>query len=434
MAEWHKNVATGIGRPVVIGILILALGFGGFGTWAAVAPLAGAVVAPGTVVTLGRNKLVQHLEGGIVREILVKEGERVEGGQPLIVLDPTQPEARRNRIQAQLDVLDALEARAVAERDGDHEIAFPEALLAKDTPEVVRVVADQRAEFEARFEKHQAELGILGQQMAALNEEITGLEAQKQAIEIQLELIQEEKADTESLLQKGLARKTRALELRRAEADLIGRQGQLTAAIAKARQTITEAEQQIQRLRIARLEEAVSRLSDVRLKRSDFTEQLRAAQDVLDRLVVRTPVPGTVMQLTKYNPGAVISPGEPLMEIVPESSGLVIEAHVRPQDIDEVRLGQQARLAFSALDQREVPPVPGEVDRVSADRFVNDKTGEAYYLVRLAITVDPIEGFDPAAIGPGQPVEVFITTEERTFLTYLTDPIRKTFRRSLRES
>jgi HlyD family secretion protein len=432
---WHRGVRTGIGGPVLAGTVALAIGFGGFGAWAALAPLEGAVIAPGTVTASGRNKVVQHLEGGIVKEILVKEGDRVSSGDPVMMLDATGAESMRNRLRAQLNMLEALEARAVAERDGAGAIRFPEGLVRQKTsPEVAKIIEDQEAEFRARLEKHDAELGILSQQIAARDEEIAGLQAQKEAVAIQLELIQEEKGDSEGLLKKGLTTKTKVMELRRAEAELIGQQGQLTAGIAKAKQAIAETEQEIERLKVARLEEAVARLSEVRLQRSDMLERMRTAQDALDRIMVRAPVSGTVINLTKYNRGAVITPGQEVMEIVPESADLIVEAHVRPQDIDDVRIGQAARLNFAALDQRQTPPVPGEVMHVSADRLENKRTGEVYYLARLKISSEPLPGFDPQKVGPGQPVDVFITTGERTFIAYLTEPITNTFRRALRES
>jgi HlyD family secretion protein len=432
---WHDGVKTGIAWPVLAGIITLVIGFGGFGTWAAMAPLEGAVVAPGKVATSGQNKTVQHLEGGIVREILVEEGQRVAAGEPVLVLDGTASEANLNRLKAQLTTFDAIEARALAERNGADEITFPEGLLdEKATPEVAKVVEDQKAEFKARLEKHQAELGIFKQQIAALQEAITGHEAQKKEVMNEIALVQEERETLEELLRKGLTTKTRVMELRRAEADLRGREGQLTAAIAEAKQSIAEVQEQIERTKGARLEEASARLSEVRLRRSQILEEIRSAQDISDRVAVRAPVSGTVINLTKYNPGAVITPGQVIMEIVPEDTELLVEAHVRPQDIDEVRIGQEARLNFAALDQRETPPVPGEVIHVSADRLENERTGEIYYLVRLRISSEPLTGFDRAKIGPGQPVDVFITTGERTFAAYLMEPIVTTLRRSLRES
>ena len=190
----------------------------------------------------------------------------------------------------------------------------------------------------------------------------------------------------------------------------------------------------MQRLKARRLEEATAKLAEVRLQRSDLFEQMRSAQDVLDRIQVQAPATGTVMNLAKTGSGAVISPGETLMEIVPDGVELVVEARVRPSDIDQVRLGQDARLVFSALNQRNVPPVDGNVIHISADSLVDERTGEAYYLARLAIDPDIPPDFDPEDIGPGQPVEAFITTGERTLVAYLVEPIASTLRRSLREN
>jgi len=432
---WHDGVKTGIAWPVLAGFAALVIGFGGFGTWAAVAPLEGAVIAPGKVAAAGRNKVVQHLEGGIVKEILVEEGQMIAAGEPVLVLDGTSSKAQLNRLAAQLTALEASEARALAERNGADAIAFPPALLEEGiAPEVAKVVEDQRSEFEARLAKHRAELAVFRQQIAALREKIAGYEAQKEEVVRQIALIAEERATLEALLEKGLTRKSQVLELQRAESDLKGREGQLTASIAEARQAITETEQKIEQAKGLRVEEASARLSEVRLKRADILQQIEAARDVSERIVVRATASGTVMNLARYHPGAVIAPGQEIMEIVPAGTELLVEARVRPQDIDEVRVGQAARLNFSALDARVTPPVPGEVVHVSADRLEDPRTGEIYYLVRLRISPEPIPGFDPAKVGPGQPVEAFITTGERTLIDYLTEPITQTLRRSLRES
>lgn len=434
--SWHESVITSIGRPAAAGTIGLVVGVFGFGLWAATAPLEGAVMAQGSVVSSGRNKAVQHLEGGIVKTILVKEGEHVETGQTILLLDATTAEVKRNRVLAQLNQLQAVEARAITERDNGKEIDFPKSLLATSIrfQSVLAVIEDQRAEFLARLERFTAERGILAKQIAALDEEITGLEAQKTAVSIQLDLIREEKADAQQLLREKLTRKSAVLELLRTEARLIGQQGRLTSEIAKARQAIAESQQQIQRLRARRLEEATAKLAEVRLQRSDLLEQMRSAQDVLDRIQVQAPATGTIINLAKTGSGAVIVPGEMLMEIVPDGVDLLVEAHIRPSDIDQVRLGQDARLVFSALNQRNVPPVDGNVVHVSADSIIDQRTGESYYLARLAIDPDIPAEFDRNNIGPGQPVEAFITTGERTFFAYLLEPIASTLRRSLREN
>ena len=214
---WHTGVKTGIGWPMLAGLATLAIGFGGFGTWAAVAPLEGAVIAPGKVMASGRNKVVQHLEGGIIKEILVEEGDRIEAGDPVVILDATASEAMLNRLTVQLHTLEAIEARSLAERDGEETIAWPETLMAQeDDPEVAKVMEDQEAEFEARLEKHQAELAVLDQQIAARQEEIAGHEVQKVETARQIELVAEERGPFEELLKKGLTTRSRG---RRAEAD-----------------------------------------------------------------------------------------------------------------------------------------------------------------------------------------------------------------------
>lgn len=432
---WHAGVRTGIGWPVLAGFVTLAVGFGGFGAWAALAPLEGAVIASGKVAVHGRNKVVQHLEGGIVKEILVEEGQTVKAGDPVLVLDDTAARSGLNRLKAQLVTFEAIEARALAERDGKQMLEFPKALTAlADNPEIAKIIDDQTTEFEARIEKQEAELTIFEQRIAAQEEAITGHQTQRREVAEQIELIGEEKAAFEILLAKKLATKSRVSELKRAEADLKGREGQLTAQIAQAKETIAELREQIERTRGTRIETAAGQLTEARLKRSELVEQIRAAEDVSARVVVRAPVSGRVMNLTKYNSGAVIAAGQEIMEIVPEETVLLVEAEVRPQDIDEVRIGQKARLSFAAFDQNETPPVPGEVSHVSADRLEDERTGEAYFLVRLAIAPGPTTGLDPSEIGPGQPVDVFITTGERTFVSYLVEPLTKSLRRAIRES
>lgn len=432
---WHSSVKKGIAWPVAAGFLILLVGFGGFGTWAALAPLQGAVIAPGTVVASGRNKLIQHLEGGIVKEILVKDGQQVQAGEPVLILDETPSKTNLERLKVQLATIEAAEARALAERNGAEEIPFPKELLNESTtPEVAEAIEDQKAEFHARLEKHRAELAVFEQQIAALREAIAGHQAQSEEISNELALVEEERAALEELLRKGLTTRTRVSELKRREADLRGRRAQLMAEIAEVKKSIAEIQEQIERAKALRLEEASTRLSELRLRRSQLLQEIRAAQDISDRVVVRSPASGTVINLTKHNPGAVITPGQAIMEIVPRDSERLVEAQVRPQDIDEVRVGQPARLNFLAFDQRDTPPVPGEVIHVSADRLENERTGEAFYLVRLRISSEPIRGFDLEKVGPGQPVEVFITTAERTFASYVMEPILNTLRRSLLES
>lgn len=429
---WHSGVRTGIVGPVLAGLATLAIGFGGFGAWAAMAPLDGAVIAQAKVAVTGRNKVVQHLEGGIVKEILVEEGQRVAAGEAVLVLDGTASTSQQNRLKIQLATLEAIGARALAERNGWDKVEFAAADAADQ--QVSTLLQDQEAEFKAGLQRHHAELGILAQQIAALEEQIAGHKVQKKETKLQIDLIAEEREALEELLSKGLTRKSQVLALKRSEADLKGREGQLAAAIAQAGQSIAEIRERIAQTESARIGDASALLSKVRSERSEVIEQLNAAEDISERVVVRAPAAGTVIGLTKYNSGAVIAPGQEIMTIVPEETALVVEARLRPQDIDDVRVGQAAWMTFSAFDASETSPVAGKVAYISADRLEDDRTGEAYYLARLEISTDSSPGFDPERVSPGLAAEVFITTGDRTFLEYLTLPLTRTLNRSFRES
>jgi HlyD family secretion protein len=431
---WYTEVRTSVRGPLLVGVTSLLLAFGGFGAWASVAPLQGAVIASGIVTPLGRNKLIQHLEGGIVRQILVAEGDSVVKDQPLILLDGTAALALRNRIAAQLATLSTVEARAVAERNGATEITFPPELLSgPDDAAVAAAMDDQRGEFRARLDRYNAETGMLDEQISALKQEIAGLEAQQTSVTLQLDLAVGARGDLENLLQQNLVAKSRVTDLLAREAQLTGQSGQITSLIATANLKIAERELEKQRLLNARLEEANNALSDARSRRSDLLEQLNTAQDTLSRTTVLSPDTGTVINLSQLGAGSVISPGQRIMDIVPMHAGLIVEAHIRVQDIDEVHVGQEARLAFAAFDQRDTPQVPGVISYLSADRIVNERTGESYYVARLEIASEPLAGFDPTIIGAGQPVDVFITTGERTFFEYVLEPLAYSVTHAIRE-
>lgn len=254
---------------------------------------------------------------------------------------------------------------------------------------------DQDAQFKAGLEKHRAELGILHQQIAALEQQISGHNIQKKGTKFQIDLLSEEREAFEELLAKGLTRKSQVLTLRRSEADLKGREGQLAAAIAQAKRSIAEVRERIAESKGARIEDASARLAEARAKRLEVLEQLRAAEDVSERVAVKAPVSGTVIRLTKYNSGAV-APGQQIITIVSEGAALVVEAQVRPQDIDKVRVGQVARLTFSAFGPRQIPPRAGTVVYISADRLENERTGATYYRACLEISPESAPEFDRA--------------------------------------
>lgn len=429
---WQDEVRTGLKWPALAGAVTLAVAFGGFGTWAAVAPLQGAIVAAGKLAHDGGNKPVEHLEGGVVQQVLVEEGQHVSSGDPVVILDKTAAEATLNRLKIQLMTLSAAEARLEAERSGAEAIAFPPELLAEAaTPAIATVLDDQETEFRVRKETHQTEISAVEQQIASHQEVIKGHRTELEEIKNQIELIGDERQALEQLWEKRLTTKSRLSEVRRAEADLRGREGRVIAAIAEAERSIAKLGEQIRGAASARAQDASAQLSDVRLKRSDVLEQIRAAEEVTGRTIVRAPISGKVINLAKHNLGAVIAPGEAIMSIVPDGTGMIVEAHISPQDVDEVRIGQDARVTFGS-DPRQAPSIAGKVVHVSADRLEDERTGAAYYLAKIGMSY-PSGSAAGLAMQPGQPVEVFITTGDRTFAEYLAEPLLRSLDRSLRE-
>ncbi|SJZ85192.1 HlyD family type I secretion periplasmic adaptor subunit [Consotaella salsifontis] len=431
---WATKVRTGIGPFAAVGFVATGVFVGSFGVWAALAPLAGAAVAPGVVAAAGRNQQVQHLEGGIVRQILVREGERIKANEPLFVLDATSAQASRNRLQKHQIGLAGKILRLIAERDGLRQLAFPPTLIQKARKEGVEdLLTEQEREFVARLSRHQQEQTIMQQRINSLHDQIDGMSAQDVAIEQQLKLVRDEAARKESLLAKGLTNRSEYTALLRSEADLVGQSGQTISSILSAKAQLTEAEEQLTRLGTQRVETALTQLNEAREQAADVDEQLRAAEDILERLVVRAPSDGIVISMKVNTEGSVVSPGQGLLELLPTNDDLLVEAHVPPKDIDLVSVGQPARLRFSALNTRTTPTAQAVVTYVSADRLVDEKSGQPFYTARLKIADALPAGLDADRIYPGMPVEAYIATGERTFLEYLVKPIADSFSRAFRE-
>lgn len=429
--SWHQSLTPSARWPIFIGVLAIALALGGGGYWAATAPLDSAAVAPGVVVAAGQNKVIQHLEGGIIEEILINEGDTVAAGQVLIRMSRTAAEAAHRSLLLQHDELEAVEARLLAERDALEEIDFPASFaIRKDDPEVARIIDGQRNEFAARRESLKSEISIHEAQILALREEIGGLEVQRKSTTDQLVLIKEELADSNKLLAKGLMQKPRVLALERNATELSGNQGELTANISKAQQNILAAEAQISTLKKDWLEKLIGQLRDVQFKLADIGEQLRAASDIAERTEIPSPVAGIVIKLNVNTIGGVVRPGDLLLELLPTAAGLLIEARVSPDDVDVVFPGRVAQLRFPALRARTTPTFEGRVEFVSADRLVDRETQHAYYLARVRMDAKNIDGLK---LYPGMPAEVFIETGERTVLEYLAGPLSDMIAHSWRE-
>jgi len=423
--------ALGIRGTVLFGGLVVAAFFGGFGAWAALAPLDSAAIAMGVVLVEGKRKTIQHLEGGIVSAILVKEGAAVESGQTLIQLDETQASARLEVLRAQLLATAALEARLVAERDSAAAIAFPAWLATSDETDARQSVAGQRRIFEVRRQSKLNQVAILFKRIAQLLEEVAGLEDEITAQNRQLDLITEEVEAVQFLVDRGLAPKPRLLALQRQHADISGARARNRAAIARARQTVGETKLQIEELHTSRLNEIVQQLREVQTELADLRERVAAAQDVLRRMSVVAPVDGTVVNLQVFTAGGVIAPGQDVMEIVPRLQGLVVEARVDPNDIDAVHTGLPAQIRFPAFSQRAAPVFNGTVVHVSADRLEDERTGDAFYVA--TVRPDALPDDNAYDLQPGMAAEVMIVTGARTPLDYFVSPIRASFAKAMTE-
>lgn len=431
---WQKGIPTRVAGVAALGYLTIAAFGGGFGVWAATAPLAGAAIAPGFIAAAGQNVMVQHHEGGIINEINFREGDRVKAGEALFVIDSTTAQAQLNRLIRQFIAQRAKAVRLEAERDDLVRLVMPDELgRYGDDFDYREVFAQQSKEFEARLKRYRAEQEILAQRLQALEESIVGLRAQKSAFDEQIAIVQSESDRKSDLLDRGLTNRSEYSELLRAGASLVGQAGAIEAQIASSITQLAEAGQQIERLTTSRIEQAVSELNTVRNSLSDLEEQIAAAQAVVRRTVMRAPTDGIVVRSVYNSRGGVVRAGEVVMELLPTTSDLIVEAQVQPQDIDKIRLGQTASMMFTALNQRTTPRVEGEVFYVSADRLMDPRSNLPYYTVRLKIAGQLPPEVRADQIYPGMPVESFISTGERTFLMYMARPIIDSFRHAFRE-
>ncbi|ESY72264.1 hemolysin D [Mesorhizobium sp. LNHC252B00] len=425
---------TDIRRVALTGYVAIGLLAGSFGYWAATAPLSGAVITQGTISATGGNIHIQQPEGGIVQQLLIHEGDRVQQGQDLVILDKTAAQAELNRLTRQSIALEASMARLEAERDGMDRLApINEAAPASFQQDFQKLIREQQKEFDARLARFRSEQSIMAQRVAMHRESVVGLNAQKLAIEQQSEVVKKELGIKTGLLDKGLTNRTEYSQLLRSEADLVGQAGALEANLAAANSQIVEAQVQVERLTSQRVEEALTKLNEVRTNLADFGEQIRAAEAVLQRTTIKAPVAGIVVSSTYNSKGSVIAPGEKIMEILPTASGLNVHAKLRPKDVDQVRVGQRAKLRLSALNMRLTPEVSATVTQISADRLVDQVTHEPYFRAKLKIADALPPGVKAEQLYPGTPVEAFINTGDRTFFEYLARPMMDSFARAFAE-
>jgi HlyD family secretion protein len=424
-----------IGRPYRGGVLLMSAFLGGFAVLGATVPIAGGAVAPGVVSPDGSRRTVQHLEGGIIANLAVRDGDQVEAGQTLLVLESVQARAAVNAQQNQYLTLRATQARLRAEQANMPEIELPEDLAdAMSSRETALIVGAQRALFQTRRAAHASRLAVLRQRIEQSREGIAGLEAQVRSANDQLAFIADELEGKEILLRRGLVPRPEVLRLRRAQAEIEGRRGEYRGNIARLAQQIGEAEMQMLGLEAERADQISQQLDQVRAELATVTERLLASRDVLARTVVTAPVPGTVVGLRFRNLEAVVRPGEAILDIVPSEELLLVDARVAPTDIDVVHAGMAAQLRFTAFSGRNLPRLEGVVRTVSADRMTDEATRQPYYLARVEVGREALEALGAdAELRPGMPAEVLIVRRERTMLDYLLEPLRDAFRRSFRE-
>ena len=432
--EWAKNVKTSTWKSAIIGYGSMAAFVAFFGYWAATAPLAGAAIAPGFVAASGQNIKLQHLEGGAVTAVLVKEGDRVKLGQTLLTLDPTVLQSQLDRFLKNEAVLKTRSARLAAERDSVEKLLFSKDLVElAQKAGVPSVIEEQQGEFVARLNRHNNELSILGERVSQLRESVIGLEARKSASDEQLTIVKSETQRKLKLLDQGLTARDQYTQLLRSQADLLGQVATTEAQIASAKNQINEAREQIERAKSQRIEDALKELSDASNKISDGEEQIKAARSMLARAIITAPADGIIVSLKVNSPGIVLRPGDNVLELLPTTSDLVIEAQIDTRSIDTVKVGQEARLRFVALNSTTTPEVSASVTYISADRLVDPATNQPYYQARLRITDNLPEEISREQIYPGMPVETYISTGDRTFAEYLVKPIIDSFSRSFRE-
>lgn len=425
------NVVTSMEAPKRIGLLLFALVFGGFGLWAALAPLDGAAHAPGQVTVRSNKQLVQHLEGGIVRDILARNGDVVEAGEPLLVLDNTQSLAQLEIANAQYAALRAVESRLIAERDGLEQIQFPMEIAGLDNDAQSEMISQTQI-FRTRKEALEGSIEVLEQRIGQLQSRLQGLRALQESKQDLATSFQEELNDVRSLLSEGFADKNRLRELERQAAQLRGEAAELTSSISSTEIEIGETRLQILQQRREFQNEVANQLAETQTNLKDISERMRALSDVVRRTEIRAPVAGIVNGLQVHTIGGVIAPGTPIADIVPQSDELIVEARVSPTDIDRVAVGQDATIRFSSFSSA-VPNIFGRVINVSADAFTDQQTGMQYYTARVEVTPEGLQDLGTLTLLPGMPAEVFIATGSRTFLQYLMKPISNALARSFIE-
>ena len=422
-------------RPALRGALVIGLTFGVFGTWSCLARIDSAVVANGNIAVETERKPVQHLEGGIVGAILVTDGQRVESGQVLLRIEPTQARAQADMARNAVTSSVVEEARLAAEAEGKEEFDPPASLSGKlSDPEARRAVDDQSRQFRERKSARRNEVQVLEERIAQAQNQIAGSKAQVAAARSQVDSITLEYDKLKPLADRGLVQTTRIATLDRSRTELVGRAGALESDIDRLGRSIQEARFQIEGVQRKFVEDAAGKLAEVRAKQADARDKLRVAEDVLTRLAVRSPRTGRIVNLKVHGPGAVVRPGDTLMEVVPEDDTLVVSARMSPLDVNHVHQGLPAEVRLPSFKSRSTPLAVGAVLGVGADALRDETTRQPYYDLKVSVQVSNFPAEIRDNLKPGMPAEVLVATGERTVIEYLTKPLADAMRRGMREN
>ncbi|QWG17495.1 HlyD family type I secretion periplasmic adaptor subunit [Bradyrhizobium sediminis] len=437
---WYDTLPRSTKFPTIAGMLVMAAVLMGFGVWGNMAPIAGAVVASGVFVATGQNKIIQHFEGGVIREIYVREGDIVEPGQILLELDETSARAELQRLFLRRIRLSAIDARLQAEMREEPEITFPSevANAPANSPEVKEIIDSQKMTFTARRNNMNSDIKSINESIRALEERVQGSRVQLDAVKRQIVLLDEEIETKDRLVQAGLVRKPELMVLQRSKANLEGEVGRIMGDIGDAKERIARAFEQINGVRKTAIKAAVEQMHEVRGELADVRERMLSAKGVLDRVRITAPVSGVVVKLRYHTRGGVVEAGKNIMELLPLKDELIIEARLRPQDIDSVKRGHKAMVRLTALNQRISPMVSGDVIYLSADTLADEKKSQQVgptdiYLVRVKLNNEEAMALPDFSPTPGMPAEVYIKTSERTFFQYIVRPIHDSMSRAFRE-
>lgn len=419
---------------LIVGLVVVTLLTCGIGGWASTAQISGALIAPGSIVVDSNVKKVQHPTGGVVGEVRARDGDRVKAGDVVVRLDDTVTKASLAIVTKGLDGLLARRARLLAEQDGAERITFPPELMDSfANPDVRALIGNEVKLFQVRSSGRVNQKAQLKERIAQLKEEIGGLEAQENAKSREIELIQKELIGVRDLFAKNLVQISRLTVLERDAARLDGDRAQFIAQKAQAKGKITEIELQIIQIDKDLSSEVSKAMREINDKIGEFVERKVTAEDQLRRIDIRAPQDGMVLQSTVHTVGGVITAGDAIMLIVPESDNLSVEAKVNPQDIDQLRIGQKTLLRLSAFNQRTTPELNGTVSRISPDTTTDQRTGQSYYTIRVSMPPEEVAKLGDVKLIPGMPVEAFVQTGERTMISYLAKPLSDQLMRAFRE-